>query len=456
MAGDGLVIHEWGTFTALQDDSGAAVNGINVDDEPVPRFVHNLASHVLVRPHAAAEHKRWEMMQGAPRAHPSVTMRLETPVIYFHPPRSQTKPFDVRVDVALRGGWLTEYYPAAQADAPGLDAGRFQFDDITSRTIGRLSWPRVTVGTGGTGPATDEHVWTAPRAVAAATISVPGKNGAEQEKYLFYRGVGRIEVPLRVVTERKRGSLDLYANTTAFVDQQSSWAVPALWLVETRGDGTLAYYSHGPLNLARSESKPTVTIDYQFRDNAFSAANPAKLRAEMHATLVAQGLLADEATAMLATWQKSYFQSAGLRLFFVVPRTWTDAVLPLSITPQPARIERVMVGRIELVTSQQRQLLQQLAAAENCDSAWLRDIVASAAAEKFFAGRSDFGDLGVPIPADYQAYLDLGRFRNALVLAEERARPTPALARFIKVYGLSAYRPPGGEPRQVSAKPHAR
>ena len=39
---DALVVHEWGTFTVLQDESGKPVGGINTDDEPLPNFVHNL------------------------------------------------------------------------------------------------------------------------------------------------------------------------------------------------------------------------------------------------------------------------------------------------------------------------------------------------------------------------------------------------------------------------------
>ena len=35
-ASDRLIVHEWGTFTELQDASGHSVAGINVDDEPVP------------------------------------------------------------------------------------------------------------------------------------------------------------------------------------------------------------------------------------------------------------------------------------------------------------------------------------------------------------------------------------------------------------------------------------
>jgi hypothetical protein len=34
-----LVVHEWGTFTSLQDERGDALAGINIDDEPLPDFV---------------------------------------------------------------------------------------------------------------------------------------------------------------------------------------------------------------------------------------------------------------------------------------------------------------------------------------------------------------------------------------------------------------------------------
>ena len=38
----GYVAHEWGTFTSFQDEGGNAISRINIDDEPVPDFVHKL------------------------------------------------------------------------------------------------------------------------------------------------------------------------------------------------------------------------------------------------------------------------------------------------------------------------------------------------------------------------------------------------------------------------------
>ncbi|MGI8966286.1 MAG: hypothetical protein ACR2H1_09420 [Limisphaerales bacterium] len=107
-------IHEWGTFTSLQNERGEAIGGINTDDEPVPQFVHRLASFILLRPTEIPA----TFFQGAPSCHPDVTMRLETPVIYFHPPESVKNIVTANVIVKFRGGWLTEFFPRAVPDAP--------------------------------------------------------------------------------------------------------------------------------------------------------------------------------------------------------------------------------------------------------------------------------------------------------------------------------------------------
>src|SRR5438876_6611240 len=79
------VVHEWGTFTSLQNEAGEAIGGINTDDEPVPGFVHRLADfRLLLQPTEVPNN----FFQGAPSCHPDVTMRMETPIIYFHPPAS--------------------------------------------------------------------------------------------------------------------------------------------------------------------------------------------------------------------------------------------------------------------------------------------------------------------------------------------------------------------------------
>src|SRR5688572_28805150 len=80
---DRLVVHEWGTFTALQDEQGRTIRGINTDDEPLPTFVHNAHRGVLQSPSDIPP----VQFKGVSRVHPDVIVRLETPVLYFYPPK---------------------------------------------------------------------------------------------------------------------------------------------------------------------------------------------------------------------------------------------------------------------------------------------------------------------------------------------------------------------------------
>jgi len=115
-----LVVHEWGTFTSFQDFTGDAIGAINADDEPVPSFVHRVGPNHLVVNSKRNAPTSIRTSQGAPHLLPAVTMRLETPVLYFYP-------FDVNgdlpkfdVSVKFNGGWITEYYPHAKVNGPGF------------------------------------------------------------------------------------------------------------------------------------------------------------------------------------------------------------------------------------------------------------------------------------------------------------------------------------------------
>ncbi len=159
------------------------------------------------------------------------------------------------------------------------------------------------------------------------------------------------------------------------------------------------------------------------------------------------GLFSDEATALIETWNQAYFRSPGLRLFFLVPRRWTDHYLPLSFSV-PTDLDRVMVGRIELISPQQRTALKKLAETTGSNPNWIWQVSKVKNPDNFFAGRSDFEPAGVAVPPEYQAYLDLGRFRSALILDAQRRHPTPNLAKFIAAYDLSSFAVPGEQPNK--------
>jgi hypothetical protein len=102
-------------------------------------------------------------------------------------------------------------------------------------------------------------------------------------------------------------------------------------------------------------------------------------------------------------------------LFFLVDPGWTNRVLPLRISGG-ATITRAMVGRIELVTPGQRELIGQIAA------------------------QSTF-DRTKPFKEECPAYEELGRFRNAILLDEVSRHPDEALGRLLQAYGIRAFTP---------------
>ena len=139
-AADGLVVHEWGTFTVLQDETGKPVGGINTDDEPLPDFVHNLNNQLNgpASPLPAVHFK------GVPRNHPDVYTRLETPVIYFYPPGD--KPMTLDVEVRFPAGWLTQFFPDAAVTADGQTRDGFKFGPLGYKSSGTLTWKNLRVG----------------------------------------------------------------------------------------------------------------------------------------------------------------------------------------------------------------------------------------------------------------------------------------------------------------------
>ncbi|MFT5466763.1 MAG: hypothetical protein ACI8UO_001863 [Verrucomicrobiales bacterium] len=62
---------------------------------------------------------------------------------------------------------------------------------------------------------------------------------------------------------------------------------------------------------------------------------------------------------MLRTWWHSYFGQSGLRAFWVVPRDFTESILPIDLKPAPAELKRVLLGRSEILTPEFEAELQQ-------------------------------------------------------------------------------------------------
>jgi hypothetical protein len=436
-AGERWKIHEWGTFTALQNEGGQPLGWINTEDEPVPAFCHRLSRSLLTPIDDLAP----VFFKDAPRSHPDVILRLETPVVYFHPPPGAALPQKVDLKVEFRGGWLTEYYPDAKVGAPGLSTRSFQYGRLTAATQGSLEWKGLLVGKEGTFPATEDPVWLSPRNVKAAPITCAG---GESEQFLFYRGVAFSQAPVMVQRSGDGKSLFLQGWAPEALKSRLPLRLPRLWLADIREDGTTAFRTLPPQKIASTEPALLTTLPSSFEAKDYSLARLNALRSEMHDGLVGDGLYADEADALLNTWDASYFRSAGLRLFFLVPRAWTDYILPLK-TSIDAEIKRAMVGRLELITPRQRDCLARIQATKDPSSTWYQEWAAkNPDAWKRYQQKREEGNLRalrdekIDIPDDYRAYLELGRFRNAIVLDALQRNPVDGFRKFIDAYDLHA------------------
>jgi hypothetical protein len=296
------------------------------------------------------------------------------------------------------------------------------------------------LGGEGAGPETQAKVWLAPRAVRSTMLQTPL---GERERFLFYRGVGNTSAGLKVVRNQAQNLLEIR-------DQSPSEhpAISQAWLVEVRADGRCAYRSIGSLPV---DKQPRVEVPASFPAQDFADGRLESLQKEMRVALMKGGLYADEADALLRTWEISYFKSRGLRLFYVCPSSEIEHLLPLHISVS-CDITRVMIGRIEIVTPEQRSLLAKIAAGPPENLGLMRGVTADSQSDFFknpdnmrrwnavMSGEMPYRELGLPIPAIYDAYLQLGRFRNALLLDEEKRRPTPELREYIKTNLFDAYR----------------
>jgi hypothetical protein len=190
-----------------------------------------------------------------------------------------------------------------------------------------ISWPSVLVKPNARVvlPETDtpSHYYAA-RETDAAPVEVNG----QEEKFLFYRGVGGFGVPIAAAPG---------ANSTLDVRNLGEHALPALVVFTNRG-GRIGYSIHRDFKHQGALALPSLNRTL------------ADLRRDLADVLVEQGLYVREAQAMINTWRDTWFEE-GTRVLYIVPKPAVEAILPLSIVPSPAATERVFVGRMDVITT---------------------------------------------------------------------------------------------------------
>lgn len=334
--GANYTAHEWGTFTSLVGSNGRTVNGMYHEDEPLPSFVHGfgeLVSEPIFQPGDPCEERKIPCRFIDNNI---VTQKMETPVIYFYSKENQA--LDVTVDVKFPTGAVTETYPGPtfttprRDDAPILANGHTIFNvKVYPMNVkpADLQIPHVEPG----------NIYGHARQVHSSYVRARN----ELEKFIFYRGVGQFQPDLRVSSAR--GELRVYPGADN--------ALPKMLLLHVSPSGEVR-----AIDLANHMSKAHAfvsRIDIQnLRDHGsplFEGTMDRKLafahiRDQM---LVPSGLTLSEAQAMIDTWEHGYLSVPGLRLLYVLPPHEVHRLLPLELTPAPADVVRVFVGRLEVM-----------------------------------------------------------------------------------------------------------
>lgn len=289
---DRFVAHEWGTFTSVSTADGKAQlwNPLGGPSE-LPSFVHQNSGR-------CSKAFRDTL----------ALVRMETPVIYFYSDR------DVRasVKVDFPRGCFSEWYPLPEM----LTINTIGWNGFIAQPGAKENFPVDQ---------SKSHYYPA-RETDAAPLSIGDEQKVEQEKFLFYRGVGNFDLPLSVRLK----------DDQAIVRSAGPDEIAKVILFENR-EGRSGWRIHGPLKGEATIARPTLDQPVE------------SLLREFEKTLAEQGLYEKEAAAMVKTWRDSWFEE-GLRVFYILPRRATDAILPITIKPQPSELARVFVGRAEIIT----------------------------------------------------------------------------------------------------------
>jgi len=341
----GYVVHEWGTFTSVQGADGVQMIWNPFVAPELPKFVYDVD-------HPGPNKAQISGIRVAGKVGTAQRQRMETPVIYFYSDTART----LDVSIKFPEGRVTEWYP--QQTAPDLT-----FFPAMAATRPALHWEKLEIlppveSANAVLPSdpSGSHYYAA-RETDASVVRVPTSDKkTEVEKFLFYRGVAGFQAPLTVkadVNDFRRVTL---TNTGAE-------ELRHLFVYDVREDGgawlaidKLAPGETRAVSLQTDRGVYHVTSTYVPLEKSMKFSS-LRLNTSLYRALADEGLYPREAAAMVKTWESTWFGEKGMRVLYILPRTWTDRTLPLTLTPEPRETQRVMVARAEIITAEMESKL---------------------------------------------------------------------------------------------------
>ncbi|MEM1443270.1 MAG: hypothetical protein AAGF67_13065, partial [Verrucomicrobiota bacterium] len=333
-----LVAHEWGTFTQVIGSDGGTSPWWNPSTEgptALPEFVKP-----VFRIAGKAGARAW-------------TIRMETPVIYFYADREA----ELVVTVDESKVPFTEVYPNVsnpfllhptatdtnpeRRATPATDQFRFlrRWDlQILPPEDGIGRHMPIVSAQGGH----YRYAREVPDAWWVVNREEKAESQLEVEKFIFYRGAGDDSMPNRIARVQNESIVFWKSSQPVFLIETDQKTLRWTRVVPRSSDAT-----NNTAEFAIPSASPDAQSDVDDLANALIT------------DLDEAGLTREEAAAMVATWKEAWLGESGLRVLEILPREWVDEILPLVISPEPGRVERVFVARWELITPQvENEVLQ--------------------------------------------------------------------------------------------------
>lgn len=194
------------------------------------------------------------------------------------------------------------------------------------------------------------HWWSHVRRAGTSLVAARG----DRDRLLFYDGSANIPSPLLVRwldTEEKTLLLqvqpfDRYPEPARGIGLEDAWwypesererraktqPIPAVFVLQAEDGGRL----RGCLLEGLSPTVEPVSVQLSGLDIEGAALTEA-----FRHFLVKFGLTSAEAQSLVATWQREFFETPGLRVLTVLPQWIYDVVLPMEVLPAPGEMVRL-------------------------------------------------------------------------------------------------------------------
>jgi hypothetical protein len=358
----GLVVHEWGVVSIAYGSSvwgnarsaGAkAAKGGEVAPD-LPKFVATWEDHVK------EQINDW-------RCQP-----VDKPVVYFYSPKAM----DVSVEVAVPTGRPKAWWPEVTAFQPGFEGRpmrgleKLDEDDIDPKLAkikpvnGLLRWEKLSLDPGVKEFPKADGWWNLARGVDATPFTFV------EPKELRY-GLRRVS---RLGRKEPRAEKFLFYDAMLPVD-------PKIALEWTKaGDVSVTNHGGGPLGaviaLRVKDGKCASATHGALAKGASVTLTPAGGVPALAAALVKAGLYEKEAASIVEIWKEEFFQVDGVRVLAILPRALYDALLPITIKPEPKELARVLVAHVECLDVELQEKVEAAIAKFSSDSIEEREAAA--------------------------------------------------------------------------------